>query len=1572
MGSLRQAIIDANFNNSFDQVDVIKFNIVGVSKTIVPNLGLPLITDSVLIDGTTQPGYAGVPLIELNGMNAGPNTNGFFIEHGSVEIKGLIINRFGGDGIRVTCFTMPCETYDGKERTLKVSASYIGTNAVGTSALPNGGNGIYLRPYKTSSDNTFGSRIGGVIGGNTAASRNVISGNGKNGIYIETSTHYSDDFGNYANQIYVHHNYIGPNAVGNGDLGNSMNGIYAVELNSSKITRLDASNNVVSGNNNNGVFISSKIIEAELNKNHIGTNATGTADLGNAQNGVFIENIEFKDSIIGGFDEDDANVISGNGENGLKIVRAPQFIWKNRIGTNAAGTSALGNTKNGIEFSGSGAFVDDIETEVVGNTVSGNGDDGIHLLPSASHLNFYGNRIGVNQTATAPLGNGGSGVRSAGYLIDFDEANVVGGNAAHGFLFYGTIVYTSLADTFIGTNQSGANLGNDNDGVRVISSGNYINIRGYTDENGDVHLPNTVAFNDGAGVFVTVPHLGLPGNGVYVGNNSIHSNGGLGIDLGTTYGVTPNDNKDSDSGANGLQNFPVLVKVSPVQIYGTLNSKPNKTYSIRFYRSPACDASGYGEGRYYLGRTDVTTDGSGNGSFNASGIPVVAGQIITATATEENAIYDSNTSEFSQCSTAVNFNPGNISFSAATYMVNENAGTVSITVKRAGGADGAISVNYATSNATATSAQDYAATSGTLNFAEGETTKTFTIPITNDNSDEPAETVNLSLSNPLGGATLESPATAVLTINDNDSSPTVSIYDVSLAEGNEATTAFNFAVSLSAASAFPVAVNYQTANVTANTGMDFQAASGTINFAAGEMTKQITIQVIGELLVESNEVFYVNLSAPTMSTIADGQGIGTITDDDNPGNLQFIFAGFSVNEGAPNAIIEVSRTNGNAGTVTVNYASANGTATAGTDYTAVSGTLTFGNGESSKAFTVPILPDVQGEANETVNLSLFNVLGGAQLGTKNAILTISDDDGGLPANVSIGGKINADNAPAANVLVTLSGSNSQTVLTDSQGNYNFKNLAAGGNYLITPTQSGLNFEPSSLSFSNLAANVTNADFATSNNSPQRKIMVMGGDTVGGNSVVVPIELVSQGNENSVGFSLSYDPNLLSNPQVALGTHAPSGNLTFNSGQNGKLGVLIALQSGQMFESGNRQIAAVTFQTVPTNLYSTPVAFSNQPVAGEITDPNANVLPFAIVNGLVTFAQGYESDVAPRPTGTGNGTITVADYTQIGKFVAGIEQPDQLNEFQRVDSAPRGTKGNGAVSVSDYAQAGRYAAGLDAVQTAGGASASALFNFTVQGNLTEESLNLLFGDALQKSKIADSVKASQRKIRVVDAQSPPGQQVFVSVEIDAVGDENGFGFTLNYDGSKLSAPLVGLGSELQTANMFTNTLQNGKVGIVLALPTGQNLTAGTKQLVTIRFDVSPTAGGGQTALTFADNPVFREVVNANADVLPTDFAGGSINILGPTAASVKVGGRVTFGSKGRGIQKAKITLTNAVGEMRTAMSNTFGYYNFAGVPAGETYIITAASKQLRFTPENLVINVLEDMSDVNFTSQPAQK
>ena len=237
-------------------------------------------------------------------------------------------------------------------------------------------------------------------------------------------------------------------------------------------------------------------------------------------------------------------------------------------------------------------------------------------------------------------------------------------------------------------------------------------------------------------------------------------------------GVTPNDAADADNGPNSRQNFPTLTSAvasaGGTTVQGTLNSNPNTAFFIDFYASDQVDPSGHGEGQRYLGTVSTTTDNSGNVSFGGI-FPSVAGQFISATATTNSPeLSAAGTSEFS--APVIIASPGAFRFVSATYTTGEDA-NATITVERVGGSAGLVSVQYATSDGSAVQGSDYNATQGTLNFADGQSTATFSVSIVNDTADEPDETLSLTLTNPAGGATLGDPTNAVLSIVDDDLPP---------------------------------------------------------------------------------------------------------------------------------------------------------------------------------------------------------------------------------------------------------------------------------------------------------------------------------------------------------------------------------------------------------------------------------------------------------------------------------------------------------------------------------------------------------------------------------------------------------------------------------------------------------------------------------------------------------------------------------------------------------------------------------------------------------------------------------
>ncbi len=366
----------------------------------------------------------------------------------------------------------------------------------------------------------------------------------------------------------------------------------------------------------------------------------------------------------------------------------------------------------------------------------------------------------------------------------------------------------------------------------------------------------------------------------------------------------------------------------------------------------------------------------------------------------------------------------------------------------------------------------------------------------------------------------------------------------------------------------------------------------------------------------------------------------------------------------------------------------------------------------------------------------------------------------------------------------------------------------------------------------------------------RTVRVVNASAAPGSTVSIPIELTAQGNENALGFSLNFDPAILSNPQVKLGKDASSASLNENRSQigSGRYGLALALQTGQTFAAGNREIVIVSFMVNPNTVASsTRIEFGDQPIVREIVDPNGNVLSAAWTGGTITITRGFESDVAPRPNG--NGSVTIADWVQVGRFVAGLDAlRTDVNEFQRTDCAPKPC-GDGRISIADWVQAGRYAAGLDpVVPVCGLTSASAAIASTPKAN-------------------------ASRAVHLLNPKFQPGQMHTVTIELDAQGDESAIGFSLGFDSTVLTFKnaVKGRDSSDVTLNVNDSRAANGRLGLALTLPAGQVFAAGVRQIILVKFSINPNTSATSTPIEFKDQPIAREVVDVNGNVLQAKWS-----------------------------------------------------------------------------------------------------
>jgi hypothetical protein len=368
------------------------------------------------------------------------------------------------------------------------------------------------------------------------------------------------------------------------------------------------------------------------------------------------------------------------------------------------------------------------------------------------------------------------------------------------------------------------------------------------------------------------------------------------------------------------------------------------------------------------------------------------------------------------------------------------------------------------------------------------------------------------------------------------------------------------------------------------------------------------------------------------------------------------------------------------------------------------------------------------------------------------------------------------------------------------------------------------------------------------------------------NVTVPIVLLANGNENALGFSLNFDPTLLSYSSINLGTGATGASLLLNSLQtaNGVLGVALSLPTGTSFVAGTQEVVEVTFVTAAlTNAAVAQLSFGDKPTGRQLSDPLADALAANFIGGTVSIpAASFEGDVSPRPNG--DRAVSITDWVLLGRYAARLDYPTNASEYQRADCAPRSTLGDGAITVADWVQAGRYAVGLDPATRAGGPT----------NDLGPNVVNLA-------SRPKPSPKGSSRQVRVANVGAVQGQPGVVSVYLDAQGNENALGFSLAFDSTVLSYLSASLGADATGATLVINTNQAaaGHAAFVLELPIGSSFAAGTKEVLKLNLRTAPSAAG-LYAVALTDQPVVRQVVDASATPLTTTYINGSISVNPP--------------------------------------------------------------------------------------------
>ncbi|HWB10985.1 MAG TPA: Calx-beta domain-containing protein [Pirellulales bacterium] len=1001
--SLREAIEAANAHPGQDVID---FDLPDQTRTISPLSPLPNITDPVIIDGTSQFGYAGLPLVELDGSQAGDGANGLTITGGGSVVRGLVIHSFSGSGIELT----------GLGGNV-VEGNFIGTDVTGTNYLPNqrGDVFVYLSP-----DN--------LIGGTTAAARNVIGLIHLDGYNIDTAQPDDNSGGNR-----VEGNYIGTDMTGTVILpGGALGTGILIDVSAANTIGGTAPG---AGNLING---SLEIADSDSNfvqGNLIGTDFTGTVALSGSID-IAGEGLPAEFNQIGGDTPAARNIIVGqffiNGSTGsLNLVQG------NYIGTDITGTVALGGKTehDGITIEGSSNTIGGAEPGqgnlISGNSLPGFGLAGIGLTPSA-HDNFVlGNRIGTDVTGTKPLGND-IGIRNQGYNNTFGGSfpgtgNVISGNNLDGINLGpdgGNVVKGNL----IGTDYTGTKALGNGDG---ISGGNTFpnlfsgDLIGGTEPG----ARNVISGNRGFGISITGRAL-VQGNYVGVDASGMNrlGNGGMGVGINqnsTLGGPAPGagnvisanglDGVDADSAGNVVQGNKIGTDVTGTLNFGNGGDGISiiTSYAIASEETIGGTDPGAGNVVAYNGRRGVSDPfGSGN---------VIRGNDIFANG-DIGLVTDIN----GVMSTYAEQRGVSLPHSAPvlTSAVFDQQGTV---------VTGTLTGEPLTYYAIDFFANDSVPPSG---FGDGQTYLQ-SISVLMDASGSTDFQITLDQAVPIGKwitATATPDTPDGNTSQFSQATPVVAAVDPSDIEF----AAPSFVVSENGGAAVVVVtrtgstsgtatVVYTTSDGSATAGANYTTTAGTLTFNDGDSSETLTIPIQNDGLADGSKTFQIVLSNPSGADLGSlHNATVTILDDDRAGQIALASSAFTVDQALNGDVFDLTRTGGSQGRVTVDYRVTGGTAIGSVrlpnageqleaDYVDAFGTVTFDDGQTTAQINIQRIIDyINGDLGRpeykgprTIELTIGNPTGGATLGDiTTSTMTIQDEEDRAGA-FSIGGQTSA-------------------------------------------------------------------------------------------------------------------------------------------------------------------------------------------------------------------------------------------------------------------------------------------------------------------------------------------------------------------------------------------------------------------------------------------------------------------------------------------------------------------------------------------------------------------------------------
>ncbi len=524
-GSLRQAILDANANAG---LDTISFSITGseLRRSTWPQFcPRSPVKSSSMARRRLAMWLAALFLSSWMATISTPTVLTLGVGSSGSTIRGLVVRDFWQFGIEIQATSM---------------SNTINNNFVGR--MDSSGNTV------TGEENGWGIVVRSsynTIGGTTSTG-NVTSGNNTAGIYVD----------GVSNTIAG--NIVGLNAAGTTALANGNTGVWVTFNGAGTLIGGNSSTarNIISGNTNDGIFIdgqnSQTFRSVRVQGNYIGTDINGTTAIGNTRYGVYLYQ-QASGNTIGGSVAGAGNVISGNFSDGIRSENGIyNTIQGNTIGLNASGTT-LANSGSGIVLSGSSYNQIGGTTSLAANTIARNAFEGIQLVGASTYNTIQGNFIGTNASGTSGLGNQRYGV----YLSSGATNNTLGGTTTGaGNIISGNTNYGVLVEANNNTIQ-GNTIGRNpaNSASLPNSVGIYVNNVSNTLIGGNTAgAANIIAGNTNQGVVIA----GTSAANNTLLQNSIFSNGGLGIDLAADAAVQANDAGDSDTGANSLQNFPVI------------------------------------------------------------------------------------------------------------------------------------------------------------------------------------------------------------------------------------------------------------------------------------------------------------------------------------------------------------------------------------------------------------------------------------------------------------------------------------------------------------------------------------------------------------------------------------------------------------------------------------------------------------------------------------------------------------------------------------------------------------------------------------------------------------------------------------------------------------------------------------------------------------------------------------------------------------------------------------------------------------------------------------------------------